>query len=142
MENLFWIWLAAAGVFLILELATPTMIFICFVIGAIVAAIMAQIWPEYYYWQMAAFAVLSSALIPFTRKFARKISKPSPELSNVDRMIGRAATVIETVGPDTEGKVRFEGELWRATAERSFDVNTKVKVKAVSGTRLVVESFD
>ncbi len=142
MENLFWIWLAAAGVFLILELATPTMIFICFVIGAIVAAIMAQIWPEWYYWQMAVFAVLSSALIPFTRRFARKISKPSPELSNVDRMIGRVATVTETVGPDTEGKVRFEGETWRATADRAFGVNAKVKVKAVSGTRLVVESFE
>lgn len=142
MENLFWIWLAAAGIFLILELATPTMIFICFVIGAIVAAIMAQIWPEYYYWQIAVFAVLSSLLIPFTRRFARKISKPSPELSNVDRMIGRVATVTEAVGPDVEGKVRFEGETWRATADRTFDVNAKVKVKAVSGTRLVVESFD
>lgn len=142
METLFWTWLAAAGVFLILELATPTMIFICFVIGAIVAAIMAQIWPEYYYWQIAVFAVLSSALIPFTRRFARKISKPAPELSNVDRMIGKVAVVTEAIDPATGGKVRFEGELWRATADRPFEVNVKVKVKAVAGTRLVVESFD
>jgi membrane protein implicated in regulation of membrane protease activity len=139
METLFWIWLAAAGIFLILELATPTMIFICFVVGAIVAAIMAQIWPEYYYWQIAVFAVLSSLLIPFTRRFARKISKPSPELSNVDRMIGRVAVVTEAIDPDTGG---FEGELWQATANRPIEVNLKVRVKAVSGTRLVVESFD
>jgi len=142
METLFWIWLAAAGIFLILELTTPTMMFICFVVGAIVAAVIAQIWPEYYYWQIAAFAVLSSSLIPFTRRFARKISKPSPELSNVDRMIGRVAVVTEAIDPDTGGKVRFEGETWQATADRSFEVNLKVKVKAVSGTRLVVESFD
>jgi membrane protein implicated in regulation of membrane protease activity len=142
METLFWIWLAAAGVFLILELATPTMMFVCFVIGALVAAIMAQIWPEYYYWQIAVFAVLSSSLIPFTRRFARKISKPSPELSNVDRMIGRVAVVTEAIDPDTGGKVKFEGETWRATAARAFEINTKVKVKAVSGTRLIVEECD
>jgi len=142
METLFWIWLAAAGIFLILELATPTMMFICFVVGAVVAAIMAQIWPEYYYWQIAVFAVLSSSLIPFTRRFARKISKPAPELSNVDRMIGRVAVVTEAIDPNTGGKVRFEGELWQATADRPFEVNLKVRVKAVSGTRLVVESFD
>lgn len=142
MEPLFWIWLAAAGVFLILELATPTMIFICFVVGAIVAAIMAQVWPGHAYWQIGVFAVLSSLLIPFTRRFARKISKPSPELSNVDRMIGHVATVTETIEPDLGGKVRFEGEIWKATAEYRIEINAKVKIKSVSGTRVAVEKID
>jgi len=142
METLFWIWLAAAGVFLILELATPTMIFICFVVGAIVAAIFAQIWPGYYYWQIAIFAVLSSSLIPLTRRFAKKISVVSPQLSSVDRMIDQVALVTERIDPDLGGKIRFEGETWQARAERPIEVNTKVKVKSVSGTRVFVEPLD
>ena len=142
METLFWIWLAAGGVFLILELATPTMIFICFVVGAIVAAIFAQVWPEYYYWQIAIFAVLSSSLIPLTRRFARKISVASPELSSVDRMLGKVALVTERIDPDLGGKIRFEGELWQARADHPIEVDTKVKVKSVSGTRVFVEPLD
>ncbi|MEW5796560.1 MAG: NfeD family protein [Candidatus Zixiibacteriota bacterium] len=142
METLFWIWLAAAGVFLILELVTPTMIFICFVVGAIVAAIFAQIWPEYYYWQIAIFAVLSSALIPLTRRFARKISVTPPQVSSVDRMIGQAALVTERIDPDLGGKIRFEGEIWQARADRHIEVNTKVKVTSVAGTRVFVEPID
>lgn len=139
MSTLFWIWIAVAGAFLIIELTAPTMIFICFVIGAIVSAIMAQIWPDAYYWQVAAFAVVSPALIPFTRRFARKISNPAPELSNVDRMIDQVAIVIEAIDPDLGGKVKFEGEIWRARAAVPVAVNAKVKIKSVSGTKVIVE---
>jgi membrane protein implicated in regulation of membrane protease activity len=139
METLFWIWLAAAGVFLIIELATPTMIFICFVVGALAAAVMAQFWPGTEYWQITVFAVLSSLLIPLTRKFAKKISKDPPELSNVDRMIGQVGLVVAAIDPDLGGKVRFEGEVWVAKAEVAVAVNTKVKIKAVVGTKVVVE---
>lgn len=139
METLFWIWLAIAGAFLIIELMTPTMIFICFVVGAVAAAIIAQIWPEAYYWQTASFAVLSAGMIPFMRRFAKKISKPAPELSNIDRMIGQAALVTEAIDPDLGGKVKFEGEVWLAKAESAIDANTKVKITAVSGTKVVVQ---
>lgn len=142
MEAFFWIWLAAAGVFLILELATPTMIFLCFVIGSVLAAIFAQVWPGYYYWQIAIFAVFSSSLIPLTRRFARRISVASPQLSSVDRMLDKVALVIERIDPDLGGKIRFEGELWQARADRPIEVNTKVKVKSVSGTRVFVEPLD
>jgi membrane protein implicated in regulation of membrane protease activity len=139
METLFWIWLAAAGVFLIVELATPTMIFLCFVVGAVAAAIIAQFWPEAYYWQGAIFAVLSAVLIPFTRRFARRISKEPPELSNVDRMIGQVALVTEPIDPDLGGKVKFEGEIWNAKAEQAIAANAKVRIKSVAGTKVNVE---
>jgi membrane protein implicated in regulation of membrane protease activity len=141
METLFWIWLAIAGAFLIIELMTPTMIFICFVVGAVAAAIIAQVWPDAYYWQTASFAVLSAGMIPFMRRFAKKISKPAPELSNIDRMIGQMALVTESIDPDLGGKVKFEGEIWVAKADAAIDANTKVKITAVSGTKVVVKPF-
>jgi membrane protein implicated in regulation of membrane protease activity len=142
METLFWIWLAAAGVFLIAELVNPTLLFICFMVGAIVAAVLAQVWPDAYYWQITAFAILSSLLIPFTRRFAGRISKEAPELSNVDRMIGQVALVTAAVDPDTGGKVKFEGEIWQAKAKVAIGENEKVRITAVSGTRVEIEKLD
>lgn len=142
MSTMFWIWMAAAGIFLIIELMTPTLLAICFVVGAIVAGIVAQFWPEAYYWQLAIFAVLSSLFIPFTRRFARKISTEAPELSNVDRMIDQVALVTAAIDPDLGGKVLFEGETWIAKADTAIEKNVKVRIKSVSGTKVIVEPLD
>ena len=39
MENIVWIWLLAAVIFLILELLTPTLVFACFVVASVVAGV-------------------------------------------------------------------------------------------------------
>lgn len=139
MSTMFWIWMAAAVVFLIIELLTPTMIVINFAFGAFVAAIVAEFFPEAYYWQFGIFAVVSIMGIPLTRRFANRISKPSPELSNVDRMIGQTALVTQAIDPDNGGKVKFEGETWAATADEAIEAETKVRIVKVSGTRVRVE---
>ena len=142
MEPMFWIWMVAAVVFLIIELATPTLIFVCFVAGAVTAGVYAQVGPpESYYWQIGIFVVISIGLLPFTRKMAKKITKPSPELSNVDRMIGQVALVTEAIDPDLGGKVQFEGEVWVAKADEAIEENIKVRIVQVSGTRVVVEKL-
>lgn len=134
--------MAAALVFLIIELATPTLIFICFVVGSIAAGIYAESSPEAIMWQLGLFVVVSMVLLPFTRKFARKISKPSPQQSNVDRMLGQIAMVTQSIDPDLGGKVQFEGEVWVANASEKFDVGTKVKIISVAGTRVHVQRAD
>ena len=57
MSTMFWIWIAAAVVFLIIELITPTLIFVCFVAGAACAGLYGQFAPESYYVQIAIFLV-------------------------------------------------------------------------------------
>jgi membrane protein implicated in regulation of membrane protease activity len=139
MSTMFWIWMAAAVVFLIIELLTPTMIVINFAFGAFVAAVVSEFFPEAYYWQFGIFAVLSIVGIPLTRRFANRISKPAPELSNVDRMIGRSALVIEAIDPAQGGKVKFEGETWVAQADEPIEADTRVRIVQVSGTHVKVE---
>jgi len=142
METMFWIWIAAAAVFLIIEMTSPTLIFLCFVIGSVAAGIFAEVGPEESYsWQVGIFAVVSLVLLPFTRKFAKKISKPAPELSNIDRMIGQVALVTDKIDPDLGGRVQFEGESWVAKAEEVIDENTKVRIVKVSGTSVIVEKL-
>ncbi|RKX24813.1 MAG: hypothetical protein DRP45_07350 [Candidatus Zixiibacteriota bacterium] len=142
METMFWIWMAAAAVFLIIEMSSPTLIFLCFVVGSVAAGIYAQVGPEEsYYWQIGIFAIVSLVLLPFTRKFAKKISKPAPELSNVDRMIGQTALVTEKIDPDLGGRVQFEGESWVAKADEVIEEDTKVRIVKISGTRVIVEKL-
>lgn len=134
--------MAAAVVFLIIELMTPTLIFICFTAGAIGAGLYAANSPEGYYWQFGIFAVVSIVLIPLTRGIARRITKQDSQVSNVDRMVGQTAIVTQAIDPDEGGKVRFEGEVWLAKAEEAIGVQTKVRITGVSGTRVIVERLN
>jgi len=139
MSTLFWIWMAAAVIFLIIELMTPTLIFICFVVGSVVAGVYSHFFPESYAWQIGIFVIISIVLLPLTRKFAKKITKAPPELTNIDRMIGQPALVIEEIDPDLGGKVQYEGEVWAAHAEEKIEEQAKVEIISVSGTRVNVK---
>jgi len=115
------------------------MIFIGFAVGAFISGIFSLIYPDIYYWQIGIFIAVTVVLLPLTRKMAKKITKESPSQSNVDAMIGKTALVIEYIDPDTVGKVKFEGEVWRATADEKIETNEKVVINSISGTKLYVK---
>lgn len=138
MSTMFWIWMAAAVVFLILEILAPGLIFAGFAVAAAVAGIYGQFNPLEYYWQMGIFVAASIVLLPAMRPLAKRITKPSPVKSNVDRLVGQIALVSRDINPDTGGMVTLEGETWRATADRTFVVKDRVRVMAVNGNRLIV----
>jgi membrane protein implicated in regulation of membrane protease activity len=139
MEPIFWIWMAAALIFLIIELSSPTLIFVCFVVGSITAGIYSTFQPDEYYWQIGICLAVSLALLPLSRKFAHRITKAQPQNANVDRMIGHTAVVTKAIDPDQPGQIRYEGEVWLANASESFAEGTKVKIVSLSGTRVRVE---
>ena len=139
MTTLFWIWMAAAVVFLILELTAPGLIFACFAVAAAAAGIYAQFSPNEYYWQIGIFVVASIVLLPSMRPVARRITKPQPTESNVDRLLGKTAVVVKAIDPDTGGQVKIDGETWRAIADHPFAPNAKVRIAAVDGNKLRVE---
>jgi membrane protein implicated in regulation of membrane protease activity len=135
---MFWIWMAAAIVFLIVELLSPTLIFVSFAIAAAAAGVYAQLNPLEYYWQIGVFAITALVLLPLSRKLVKRLIKPSDD-SNVDAMIGKIALVTAAIDPDNGGKVRFEGEVWQALADEQIEENAKVKIVAVTGTRVRVQ---
>lgn len=139
MSSIVWIWLAAVVVFLILELVTPTLIFACFVAGSLVSGVFSFFYPDSYYWQIGLFVGVSIVLLPLTRTLARKITKPSPQKSNVDALIGKVGLVTKVIDPDLGGQIQVEGEVWVAHADERIDEDEKVTVVSVSGTKLHVE---
>ncbi|MEP0829483.1 MAG: NfeD family protein [bacterium] len=138
MPTIFWLWLAAAVIFLIIEIGTPSLVFACFVVGSIGAAVTSWLDGSYLI-QLAVFAGISIILIPTTRPLARKITKPSPQPTNVDAMIGKSGVVLEKIDPSTEsGQVRVDGQVWRAKANEIINEGAKIKVLSVVGARLNV----
>jgi len=142
MPTLFWIWLATAAVFLIIEIGTPSLLFACFVVGAICSAVTTFLTDSILI-QIAVFAGISIILIPVTRPLARKITKPSPQKSNVDALVGRPGIVIKPINPDQDsGQVRVDGQVWQAVADSTIGEGEKIKVDDVRGARLYVSRID
>ena len=137
MEKVAWIWLAAAVIFIVIEIFAPGFIFACFVVGSIAAGITA-LFTDSYVIQGIVFAVVSLILIPLTRPLANKITKPSPVLSNVDGLIGKAGYVKKEVS-ETAGQIEIEGQVWQSRAKNVVAKGQKVRVVSIEGNRLFVE---
>jgi hypothetical protein len=69
--------------------------------------------------QGAVFGVVSLVLIPLTRRFAARITKPSPVASNMDALIGKTAQVKNEVS-STGGQIVVESAA--QTAEKMREV--------------------
>ncbi len=132
-----WVWLAAAILFIIIEIFAPGFIFACFVLGSIAAGVTAT-FTDSVLIQGAVFAVVSIGLIPATRPLANKITKPSPIISNVDGFIGKVGLVKKEVS-EVRGQILIESQIWQARAEMTLAVDTKVKVLKVEGNKFFVE---
>lgn len=139
MPDIFWIWMAAAVVFLIIELASPTMIFISFVIGSLAGGALSYFQPDEHIWQIGLFVVVSLIILPFSQRMARRITKDAPLKSNADRMIGEIALVTKEIDPDLGGQVTYEGEIWRAKATEKIASQEQVRILTLIGTHVTVE---
>ena len=59
--------------------------------------------------------------------------------SGVSTLVGKEAVVFTPITPETMGKVKVTGELWRAKSNNSHQKNDRVIVKSVDGLTLEVE---
>lgn len=137
-----WIWLGAALLFAVGEMATPGAFFMApFAVGALVAAILAfagaSVAAEW-----LAFVVVSIVTFAALRPLARRLDRDVTASDGVGsrRLIGRSGMVLEPIEPGHMGLVRIDREEWRAeSAERSaVPAGAQVRVTQVEGTRVIV----
>ncbi len=148
LENPFYIWLILAVLFIIVEIFTAGFFYACFAIGALAAMVTGFITNSLMadggyglVWQIVIFCAVSVALIPLTRNFARRIADNSVPQAGADALVGLEGIVIEAVNPsDDVGKVKVDGQVWRATASGPIDGGTTIKVMEVRGAKLIVEA--
>ncbi|MEX2294208.1 MAG: NfeD family protein [Acidimicrobiales bacterium] len=136
-----WIWIGAALVFGMGEMATPGAFFLApFAIGAVVAAALAfgnvGIAGEW-----AAFVGVSVAALVAMRPMARRLDRAGgADGIGSRRLIGRTGTVLEEITPGELGVVRVDREEWRAESADSTSLaeGTTIRVTEVEGTRVIV----
>jgi len=136
-----WIWLGAAVLFGIGEMATPGAFFLApFAIGAVVAAALAFAdVPLAGEW--AAFVGISLASLVALRPLARRLDRHGgSDGVGSRRLIGRHGTVLTAITSSELGVVRVDREEWRAeSADRTpIPEGAAVLVTEVQGTRVIV----
>ena len=140
-----WHWWIILAVFLaIVEVFTPGFVVMCFSVGALLAALVAGVGLGTS-WQVVGFAVGTFlafvSVRPLFQKWAQKAEDRAA--TNVDRLIGQRATVLQETDEDG-GLVKVGGEEWPALAAdgQKHAAGDKVVIERVEGNRLYVKSLE
>lgn len=143
----YWLfWTIIVFVCLILELTSGDFFVTCFAIGAFVACGVSlfdvPFWAQVSIWAVAS--VVSIWLIR-PRLVAYIHAGADERLSNADALIGRVGRVSETIVANASGRVKIDGDDWKAvapTVSEDIAVGSRVKVVSLDSIILTVEPVD
>jgi membrane protein implicated in regulation of membrane protease activity len=124
------VWLITALVLLIVEIITVSFGVVCFSLGAVFAALGAYLGLSVL-WQLLIFSVVSFLAFVFVRPFVVKflLKQKDEVLTNADALVGRQAIVTEEINPDKNtGRVKIDGDDWKAESAEFISVGEKVEV--------------
>lgn len=136
---MWYLWLIAAGIFFIIEIATVGFLIFWLGIGALFTMVI-SFFTDSILIQTAVFVVTSSLLIPLTKPLANKFDKGIAIKTNAFSLIGKVGIV--TVDIDTlesKGQVKVEGEIWSAKADCNIAKGTEVEILEIDGVKLIVK---
>ena len=134
------LWLIVLAVSVVLELVTQQLISIWFVVGS-AAAIILSFWDTSLVSQFVLFLVLSLVALILTRPFVKKFLQKDKTKTNADMVIGKSATVVESIPCGESGRVSCNGLDWKAEFEdqsQSASVGERLIVKKIEGVTLIV----
>ncbi len=141
-----WIWLGAAVIFALIELAVVggSFIILPWAVSAFIAAILAFYdVPIEVQWSVFVFggAILFFVMYRWAQRFMR--DTPRQPGVGADRVVGLTGIVTTDIAPDDtdrKGRVTIEGEVWGALADGDdgIEAGRRVTVLAMKGTRVVV----
>lgn len=138
------IWAIIALILIIIEIFTPGFALLCIAIGAIGGSIVSAFHLSYA-WQIIVFAVVTAVCFIFVRPVLLKIfytKKDRNILTNADALIGKMATVTETIdGNKDEGRIKIDGDDWKAVSEDGsiIEKGNKVTVTKIDSIILTVK---
>ncbi|MEN8582438.1 NfeD family protein [Burkholderia sp. RS01] len=138
-QNWWALWLTVFLVFAAVEMLTLDLFFIMLGGGAL-AGLVADFAGAAFWLQIVVFCVVSLLMIAFVRPVTLKhLHKgPADQRTNVDRLIGESALVMEAVSA-TGGRVKIGGDVWSARSESGvLTEGQRVIVAAIDGATAVV----
>jgi membrane protein implicated in regulation of membrane protease activity len=139
------LWIIAAIVFAVGEIATMGFFLAPFAIGALAAAIAAAAGAASGI-SVALFAVITALSFGIVRPIARRHTRMPPQLrTGTDALIGQSAIVLERIANDEGvGCVKIGGEVWTARAydeDQVIEAGAKVQVIEIRGATALVSDI-
>ena len=138
------IWLSVGVVLLLIEVTTGGFWLGFFGVGAIVVSALAWLGVvEGINGQLGAFLIASVLPLVLTRRaLVRWLNQTMPDAPASDAA-GQTAMVVSEVGPQTVGRVEFQGSNWDAesAAGERLPAGTRVRIIRQDGTRLFVKAL-
>jgi membrane protein implicated in regulation of membrane protease activity len=135
-----WIWFAAAGVLLLIEIITADLLFASLALAALAATGAAALGADGVT-QGIVFGVAAAISLLLLRPIALKHLKKQGRdtATNTDALLNREGFALTEV-TERGGQVKIAGEVWSAkTLSGTVAVDAKVKVKEIRGATAVVE---
>lgn len=143
LEPNFYNWLIVAGIFLIIEVSTFTLLFLWLAVAALVVAIVNFFVPSLSIaMQLLIFSVCSVAAVLIWHTLFKGIQDKSGDATmnnRAERYVGRTATLSEAI-ENGSGKIQIDDSYWRVHCDTDMPIGTKVKVTSADGVILNVES--
>ena len=134
------LWLGLMVLFLVVEAATVTMVSLWFAGGALAAMAISALGGGLML-QIAAFLVVSTALLALLRPLARKHFTPKLTKTNVDSVIGTEGYVTADIdNVAATGTVKLGAMEWtaRSATGEKISTGTLVKVEKIEGVKAFV----
>jgi membrane protein implicated in regulation of membrane protease activity len=135
-----WIWFAAAGILMLVELITANLLFASLALAALAATGAAAFGADIAV-QGIVFGVASAISLLLLRPIALKHLKKQGRdtATNTDALLNREGFALTEV-TERGGQVKVAGEVWSAkTFGADIAVDAKVRVKEIRGATAVVE---
>ena len=146
MEISWWLWLIAAMVLFIIEIATSGFVVMWFGVGALVACALDLVGVHNVYVQVIVFGIVSFVLVALSRTIFKNVfmrSSPGSKIkTNIEVMIGKTGVVTTRIDNSlSQGRVLVEGQDWSARAidNSIIEPETKVKIIRTEGIKFIVE---
>lgn len=136
---MWYLWLIAAGIFLIAEIITTGFLIFWLGIGSLLAMIASFITDNLFI-QTTVFVISSVILIPLTKPLAKKYFDTGKSIvTNAYGIIGKTGIVTVDINTlEATGQIKVNGEVWSAKADADIPKGTKVKVLKIDGVKLIV----
>ncbi len=140
-SNLPWFWLGVLIACILIEAFTMALTTVWGGIAAIPLIFIARTGLPFK-WQLLIFAVITVALIVFTRPFAVKKLGIGKNKTNVNTLVGEEVQVTKSITQFQHGEAKAKnGVIWSATSEDSSEITkgTICTIAAVEGNTLILK---
>ena len=123
---MWYLWLIAAGIFFIIEIATVGFLIFWLGIGALIT--------------MCVSFFTDNLLIPLTKPLFNRLNKGSTIQTNAYNLVGKVGIVTVDINPlEATGQVKVDGEIWSAKSEENIRKDVEVEVLKIDGVKLIVK---